>query len=523
VSIWSPVEEIQQTNWLANSDTQIETGRDQTLAGAEQEHRQGHPLAVALRVSPLTTALLTRRQIWHDFKSGFPLLVVDLLATLLALSAANSAAIILGGAPMIPASAAAAFMAWTLLVQHIHGLYPACGLPHTLEFRRSLRTCLIVTSGLAVGLLFGGSASLSTWLAFATLTGILSILLPGLRSIARSLLCGLDWWSQPVVIIGSSQAAEDLYARLNRSRQEGVRPLGILFDPAQSHDVPASKGRYYIGPLTDLETILTSTGTCRVAVADKSVSSGVDFHIYHGIPHVTFATDLRVHPTEKTRLSERAGNIDVHCFNTLTSPCALTAKRMLDLSLILLCAPLLIPIFAVLALMVRFGSRGPIFYAQSRLGYGGKPFRAWKFRSMVENADAVLARYLEKHPELRAEWDRDHKLKNDPRITRIGKFLRKTSLDELPQIWNVLRGEMSLVGPRPIVNDEISKYGEVYELYTLVRPGITGLWQVSGRNNTSYEERLAYDRYYVLNWSCMLDVYILYRTAKTALLQEGAY
>ncbi len=181
------------------------------------------------------------------------------------------------------------------------------------------------------------------------------------------------------------------------------------------------------------------------------------------------------------------------------------------------------PLFLLLGILVKLSSAGPVFYSQRRIGRGGQYFSAWKFRSMVSNADAVLKDYLAQHPELREEWERDHKLKNDPRITKIGRILRKTSLDELPQLWNVLIGEMSLVGPRPIVRDEISKYGEVYDLYILVRPGITGLWQISGRNNTSYEERLHFDRFYVQNWSYMLDVFILWRTAKTAVFQEGAY
>ena len=143
---------------------------------------------------------------------------------------------------------------------------------------------------------------------------------------------------------------------------------------------------------------------------------------------------------------------------------------------------------------------------------------------MFVNADQVLDDYLDKHPELRKEWERDHKLKSDPRILPlVGVFLRKTSLDELPQLWNVLRGEMSVVGPRPIVTAEIPKYHDRYELYLRVRPGITGLWQISGRNNTTYEERVQLDTYYVRNWSPWLDLYILGRPIRTVLMREGAY
>ena len=142
---------------------------------------------------------------------------------------------------------------------------------------------------------------------------------------------------------------------------------------------------------------------------------------------------------------------------------------------------------------------------------------------MVADADLVLRKLLEDDPALRAEWEHDHKLKDDPRITRVGHFLRKLSLDELPQLINVVLGDMSLVGPRPIVASEVQKYGPVYEEYCMVRPGITGLWQISGRNNTTYEERVAYDRYYINNWSVWMDLWILARTVPVVLTGYGAY
>ncbi|MGA9068878.1 MAG: sugar transferase, partial [Terracidiphilus sp.] len=142
---------------------------------------------------------------------------------------------------------------------------------------------------------------------------------------------------------------------------------------------------------------------------------------------------------------------------------------------------------------------------------------------MVKNSSEVLKMYLETNPDLRLEWECDQKLREDPRITHIGKFLRKSSLDELPQLWNVLRGDMSLVGPRPIVDNEISKYDEAYFLYQKVTPGLTGLWQVSGRNKTSYEERVAFDTYYVRNWSVWMDFYLLAKTVGVVLTGDGAY
>jgi Undecaprenyl-phosphate galactose phosphotransferase WbaP len=177
----------------------------------------------------------------------------------------------------------------------------------------------------------------------------------------------------------------------------------------------------------------------------------------------------------------------------------------------------------LLMALVKCTSRGPIFFGHTRIGQHGRKFKAWKFRSMYVNSKELLREHLAKNPEARAEWKRDHKLRNDPRVTRIGELLRKTSLDELPQLWNVLVGEMTLVGPRPIVQDEVARYGRVFKMYTSVKPGITGLWQVSGRNDVGYEERVQLDQFYVRHWSPWLDVYILGRTVITLVLRQGAY
>jgi len=182
-----------------------------------------------------------------------------------------------------------------------------------------------------------------------------------------------------------------------------------------------------------------------------------------------------------------------------------------------------LPLIVLIMAWIKLDSPGPIFYSQARIGRNGRRFRAWKFRSMVIDADKLLETYLAQHPELRKEWARDHKLKKDPRVTRAGRFLRRTSLDELPQLWNVLQGEMSLVGPRPITEKEVEKYGGAFEVYKKVNGGITGLWQVSGRNDVSYEERVYWDQFYVRNWSVWLDCCILFRTIAVVLLSKGAY
>ncbi len=197
-------------------------------------------------------------------------------------------------------------------------------------------------------------------------------------------------------------------------------------------------------------------------------------------------------------------------------------KRILDIvGAILLCVVFLPLILAVAILLRREG--GPILFRHRRIGRNGQAFDCLKFRSMVPNADRVLRSLLEQHPELKAEWLRDHKLRVDPRITRVGRFLRRTSLDELPQLWNVIRGEMSLVGPRPVVREELLRYGRHLHRYLSTRPGVTGMWQVTGRNNTDYRRRVVLDVYYVRRQTIFLDLYILLKTTRVVLGGSGAY
>jgi Undecaprenyl-phosphate galactose phosphotransferase WbaP len=183
---------------------------------------------------------------------------------------------------------------------------------------------------------------------------------------------------------------------------------------------------------------------------------------------------------------------------------------------------LLTPLMAVVTFLIWRRDGAPVLFAHYRVGQGGKLFRCMKFRTMLRNSEQVLSDLLRDDPQARAEWARDQKLGNDPRITPVGHFLRKSSLDELPQLLNVLRGEMSLVGPRPITVAELTRYGKVRWHYLSVRPGITGLWQVSGRNNTTYEERVALDRHYVEARSLWLDVGILVKTVRVVVAREGA-
>jgi exopolysaccharide production protein ExoY len=198
-------------------------------------------------------------------------------------------------------------------------------------------------------------------------------------------------------------------------------------------------------------------------------------------------------------------------------------KRLFDLLAASVLLFALLPLMLFVALAIFSTERGPVLYGHDRIGYRGRRFRCLKFRSMVPNGDVVLAQYLAANPAAKTEWDASQKLRHDPRITPLGRFLRATSLDELPQLINVLRGDMSLVGPRPIVHAEMIRYGNQIDAYTCARPGSTGLWQVSGRSDVDYGRRVMLDTHYVSTWSLPGDVLILLRTVKVVFSQSGSY
>lgn len=196
---------------------------------------------------------------------------------------------------------------------------------------------------------------------------------------------------------------------------------------------------------------------------------------------------------------------------------------MIDYILVLVGLLFFWPLLLLIAVWIYLDSPGPVVFKHMRIGKNGRPFPCYKFRTMCVDADLCLAALLEKYPDARNEWEKNYKLKNDPRITGSGAFLRKTSLDELPQIFNVLRGEMSLVGPRPVTEKELVLYGEYLVDYLSVKPGITGMWQVNGRSNTTYAERVQMDSWYVHNWSLLLDLELLCKTFVVVLTHNGAY
>jgi lipopolysaccharide/colanic/teichoic acid biosynthesis glycosyltransferase len=236
---------------------------------------------------------------------------------------------------------------------------------------------------------------------------------------------------------------------------------------------------------------------------------------YHGFEMENLVETDRVPPLKLETFALPASPLELWRYRYL--------KRSVDLLGLVLLVPFLPILFLIIAFAVWATSKGPIFFGHSRLRAGGATFTMWKFRTMYTDSHEALERYLASHPGARAEWQQKHKLREDPRITSVGRFLRKTSLDELPQFWNVFRGTMSLVGPRPITSAEVSKYGEHYDHYRGLQPGITGLWQVSGRSKLNYAERVLLDVRYAQEWSLRKDLLILVKTLKVILHLDGAY
>ncbi|WP_026619879.1 exopolysaccharide production protein ExoY (plasmid) [Ensifer sp. WSM1721] len=199
------------------------------------------------------------------------------------------------------------------------------------------------------------------------------------------------------------------------------------------------------------------------------------------------------------------------------------AKRSFDIAAASLALILFSPLFLLIMALVKFSDGGSVFYGHRRIGHNGQSFKCLKFRTMVENGDQVLRNYFKANPEAHEEWRTTRKLQNDPRVTVVGSVLRKLSLDELPQLLNIIRGEMSIVGPRPVVEDELELYDSAAVYYLRSRPGLTGLWQISGRNDVSYDARVAFDTQYVQNWSLLADLVIVFKTIPAVCFSRGSY
>ncbi|NJO78912.1 MAG: undecaprenyl-phosphate galactose phosphotransferase WbaP [Cyanobacteria bacterium RM1_2_2] len=405
------------------------------------------------------------------------------------------------------------------------GLYPGVGISPVDEMRWICLTTTLMYLALTAmvfmrreGEIYSRGVFVAAW--------VLSVLLViGLRAVSRWLFARKCWWGYPTMILGAGKTGSMVIRTLKRRPGIGLKPVLVLDDDPQKHGslhgVPVVGGVELAPALARTRkvpyAIVAMPGVPRDRLLSLLERYGSSF------AHLLVIPDLFEFSSLWVEAKDMGGVLGLEIRQRLLLPGPRLAKFSIDLAATLIGGLFVLPVIGLIALLIKLDSPGPIFYSQIRIGQGGQHFKAWKFRTMVRNADKALKDYLEAHPELQEDWLKDQKLRRDPRVTRIGRFLRRTSLDELPQLWNILRGEMSLVGPRPIIDEEIPRYGDKFQLYTKVIPGLTGLWQVSGRNNITYEERVSLDAYYVRNWSVWLDVYILLRTVWVVLTGEGAY
>jgi len=347
------------------------------------------------------------------------------------------------------------------------------------------------------------------------------------RYVLLKLLKMTNTLTKPVILIGAGKTAEIVLQFFEGDLGYRYRVVGLLDDNPISDILPQKF--LLLGKVSDAESIIRDSGIKTVIITAPGMDSerlgSLVAKIQPLVRDILFVPDLMMLPL---------GHVDVEPFytekvfmlsirNNLARSRNRLAKRIFDLVTTICGGLMILPILLVLAVLVGIDNRGRIIFAHRRVGRNGKLFPCYKFQSMVPDAQERLEEYLAQNSEARKEWEESFKLTNDPRVTKLGAFLRKTSLDELPQLWNVLMGDMSLVGPRPIVTKEIERYGDYIREYYMVPPGITGMWQVNGRSDTTYEERVAMDTWYVRNWSIWIDLVYLFKTVKTVFTGKGAY
>jgi Undecaprenyl-phosphate galactose phosphotransferase WbaP len=391
-----------------------------------------------------------------------------------------------------------------LTVRLTFSLYPGYGLNPAEELRRQTLSSLLVIAVFAIGgTLFRYSQDYSRLVLALSATTML-VLLPPMRALAKRLMARTSLYGEPTWVLGDSPRARELVSVIETQRDLGLRLVGVGLEPPPT----AVRIKHCIVVPDDV------LATPLPRLLDQL---NTRFRRVWLVPNLLDVASVWVTPRDLD------GHLALELRNNLLEPANRVLKRLIELAVLLLLSPLVLPLVLLLWAVVGLESPGPVLFRQQRVGRFGNCFEILKFRTMRTDAQAVLEAYLAASPQARLEWDRTQKLRDDPRLTRIGRFLRRYSLDELPQLWNVLRGEMSLVGPRAIVERELCLYGERSHLYTAVLPGLTGLWQVSGRSGLSYNDRVRLDSYYVRNWSVWLDLSILAKTPLAVLTARGAY
>ncbi|MCQ2373169.1 MAG: undecaprenyl-phosphate galactose phosphotransferase WbaP [Phascolarctobacterium sp.] len=387
--------------------------------------------------------------------------------------------------------------------------------------------CIYATFAIIVEMYLARTAT-NTSRLFILLFGVNSFILITLfRFWVKVFLAKRQLLQLPILVVGAGKTAESFEKVVSADDGLNYKIIGFLEDNV----VYSKRLKKYpvLGGFDDIERVILETGVKHIIIAAPSVDPAKQGELIYRVQPLV--KNIAIIPN---LIGMPMGGLEVESFfneklmllklkNNLARPWNRLVKNIFDYTLTFFGTIAISPILLGIAFWIYKEDPGPILFKHMRVGKDGKIFPCYKFRSMCLDADKKLKELLAKDSEARAEWEKDFKLKNDPRITKIGAFLRRTSLDELPQIFNVLRGEMSLVGPRPIIEEELPRYGNYVREYLAVKPGITGYWQVNGRSDTTYEERVAMDTWYVQNWSVWLDLMLLWRTFKSVAKQEGAY
>ncbi|HMP76438.1 MAG TPA: exopolysaccharide biosynthesis polyprenyl glycosylphosphotransferase [Kiritimatiellia bacterium] len=424
------------------------------------------------------------------------------------------------GEPMLASWMAYLLGAW-VIGAYVTKLLPGWGLGPVEELRRTFFLLVAVFAGTTAMLFWGKAAEVTS--RFTLTVGFLlsCVLVPIVRLEIKRLLLRFDSWGIPAVLYGRAESVSLVARALREERGLGYNPAGIFLEGGRAPDTVAGLPVWGTGDQTTTVApiaLLATSGLTPQRVSELLDGTLASYRRIVVIPDITESPTLWVKPRDLM------GLLGIEIPGNLLDPLARLVKRSLDLAIVIGLAPLWVPLGGVLSLLVWLEDRGPAIFRQERVGHRGRIFSTLKFRTMHRNAEAQLQKRLQENESLRAEWAANFKLREDPRITRIGRFLRYTSLDELPQFINVLRGEMSLVGPRPLPpyhNNDLPE--RVRQLRDRVRPGITGLWQVSGRSEAGHAAMPRWDTYYVRNWSIWLDLVILVRTIRAVATRQGAY
>ena len=402
----------------------------------------------------------------------------------------------------------------------LSGLYSEIWLHSVLELRQLTHVSTVSITAAAVGGMMTG-LSFPIWWAVALLLVLVAV--PVSRRIIRRWCARCAWWGYPTLIIGSPEGADAAARTLIRATTSGLRPV-LMHDPEGGERASV---RPIVNDFAALEARVLDEAIQHAVVSMPHVSTSKLAEIvdrYTGlVPHLLVLSHCSTLPALWGASPGCGGLSGIEVRNGLLLRTLQGAKRVVDLVVAAMTLVLCLPLLLVITAAIKLSGRGPVLFAHQRIGRHGRTFKAWKFRTMHNGADEILRAHLGSDAAARMEWDNHQKLKNDPRVTAVGRILRRTSLDELPQTWNVLVGDMSIVGPRPIVSEEIRRYGDALRLYCTVKPGITGLWQVSGRNDVSYQQRVQLDQFYIRHWSPWLDLHILAKTVVVLIKRKGAY